>query len=296
MSDDVSSQGQAGTTAPGGVLVAVDGSEASERSLVWATREAARRGVPLTIVHCYYWPSSGLGAMEAIGFLMDGLAKDSADILTAAEATANRTAPDVEVSVESHLGAPVATIVDLSSRFDLVVVGSRGLGGFKGMLLGSVSTGVVANALCAVVVVRGEAGADDDEAPVVVGVDASQSGQAALAEAFAAAERQSCALVAVHAWQAPSVRVTAEQVEEWQRSAAADVEAQIAPLAASHPSVSVETVTYRDRPAAALLARAQTARLLVVGTRGRSEFTGMLLGSTSRALVQHSPCPVMVVR
>lgn len=298
MSEDVSDQADpAEGTARGGVLVAVDGSAASERSLRWAAREAARRSTSLTVVHCYYWPSSGLGAMDAIGFLMDGLAKDSEDILSAAEEAVHHEAPDVDVSVESHLGAPVATLVDMSGRFDLVVVGSRGLGGFKGMLLGSVSIGVVANALSAVVVVRGETDLQDDAvAPVVVGVDASRSGQVALAEAFAAAERWNCAVVAVHAWQAPSSRLTPEQAEEWQRAAAAELEAQVAPLMALHPSVPVETVTYRDRATAALLARAQTARLIVVGTRGRSEFTGMLLGSTSRALVQHSPCPVMVVR
>jgi nucleotide-binding universal stress UspA family protein len=297
MSDVERGQDATDTTASGGVLVAVDGSETSERSLLWAAREAARRGAPLTVVHCYYWPSSGLGAMDAIGFLMDGLAKDSAEILNTAESTVRRAIPDLDVHVESHLGAPVATIVDLTSRFDVVVVGSRGLGGFKGMLLGSVSTGVVANALCTAVVVRGETDLDsDDVAPVVVGVDASNSGQAALAEAFAAAERRSCALVVVHAWQAPSSRASAEQIEEWQRSAAADVATRVAPLAERHPSVAVQTVTFRDRPTAALLARAQTARLVVVGTRGRSELTGALLGSTSRAMVHHSPCPVMVVR
>lgn len=294
MSDEVGGQD---TQARGGVLVAVDGSEASERSLLWAAREAARRHAPLTIVHCYYWPSSGLGAMDAIGFLMDGLAKDSQDILSAAEESVRRETPDVEVTVESHLGAPVATLVDMSGRFDLVVVGSRGLGGFKGMLLGSVSTGVVAHALTSVVVVRGEDEPEDGSlAPVVAGVDSSANGQAALEEAFQAAERFKCGLVAVHAWQAPSARADREQIEDWQRTASAGLQALVAPLAARYPSVQVETVTYRDRPTAALLARAQTARLLVVGTRGRSEFTGMLLGSTSRALVHHSPCPVMVVR
>ncbi len=296
MSDEADGHDGPGTQERGGVLVAVDGSEASERSMLWAARDAARRGTSLTIVHCYYWPSSGLGAMDAIGFLMDGLAKDSTDILSAAEASVTSAMPDLKVTVESHLGAPVATLVDMSGRFDVVVVGSRGLGGFKGMLLGSVSTGVVANALSSVVVVRGEFDENDTVAPVVVGVDASPSGQAALAEAFAAAERCRCALVAVHAWQAPSARVTPEQAEEWQKSAAAELESHIAPLAERHPTVTVETVTYQDRPTAALLARAQTARLVVVGTRGRSEFTGMLLGSTSRALVQHAPCPVMVVR
>lgn len=284
-------------TTRSGVLVAVDGSSASKRSVEWAAREAQARGTSLTIAHCYYWPSSGLGAMDAIGFLMEGLAKDSADVLAAAEATAHEVVPDLEVTVESHLGAPVAAIVDLSRRFEVSVVGSRGLGGFKGMLLGSVSTGVVANALSSVVVVRGEEDAPvGPDAPVVVGVDPSEAGQLALAEAFATADRRGCPLVAVHAWYTPGSRMTAEQAAELGTSVAADLDAQIAPLAGRYPNVEVEAVTYRDRATAALLARAQSAQLVVVGTRGRSELKGVLLGSTSRALVQHAPCPVMVVR
>lgn len=292
-----------------GVLVAVDGSAGSRRSLAWAAREARLRDVPLTIAHCYYWPSSGLGAMDAIGFLMEGLAKDSNDVLSVAEADAQAVAPGVTVRVESHLGAPVATIVDLSGAHQLTVVGSRGLGGFKGMLLGSVSTGVVTSALSTVVVVRGPGGgaagsgggADADrtgdfQGPVLVGVDSSPAGQAALEEAFAAASRRGQALVAVHAWMPPSARAGEEQLREWHDAAQAQLSVQVAPVARRFPDVAVETIAYRDRPAAALLARAQSAQLVVVGTRGRSEIKGMLLGSTSRALVQHAPCPVMVVR
>lgn len=298
MSEKVSENpAAAGTSveAPHGILVAVDGSESSDRSLAWAVREAELRAVPLTITHCYYWPSTGLGAMEAIGFLMEGLAADSADVLAAAEKAARAQAPGVAVRVESRLGAPVASIVEISARYELVVIGSRGLGGFKGMLLGSVSTGVVANALADVVVVRGDQEIDPG-APVVVGVDASAAGQRALEAAFAAAERRGCPLHAVHAWQGPVVEADADQEHQWQQQISDELVERVAAVAARHPSVQVESVTHRDRPAAALLARAQSAQLLVVGTRGRSEFKGMLLGSTSRAMVQHAPCPVMVVR
>jgi nucleotide-binding universal stress UspA family protein len=261
--------------------------------------------------------------MDAIGFLMEGLAKDSNDVLSAAESFARDVAPGVPVHVESHLGAPVATIVDLSGAHQLTVVGSRGLGGFKGMLLGSVSTGVVAGALSAVVVVRGPrtgaggdadadaglgddagshaetdpgSGAADRRRPVLVGVDSSPAGLAALHEAFAAASRRACPLVVLHAWMPPSARADERQLREWHDAAQAQLAEQVDPVAQLFPEVSVEAIAYRDRPAAALLARAQSAQLVVVGTRGRSELKGMLLGSTSRALVQHAPCPVMVVR
>lgn len=280
-----------------GVLVAVDGSDTSHKALRWAAREARSRGTGLTIAHCYYWPSSGLGAMDAIGFLMEGLAKDSEDLLSAAKTAARELAPELEITVRSHVGAPVATLVEMSKHYEVTVLGSRGLGGFKGMLLGSVSTGLVANALSSVVVVRGDDDLDSPSsaAPIVVGVDPSEAGQSALVEAFALAARRECTLVAVHATQVAG-RIDPEQERAWQDSVAADLDAQIAPLAARYPGVKVEPVIYRDRATAALLARAQTARLLVVGTRGRSELKGVLLGSTSRALVQHAPCPVMVVR
>lgn len=291
-------RGEQAAPSSGGILVAVDGSESADRALDWAVAEADRRGLPLTITHCYYWPSTGLGAMDAIGFLMEGLAQDSAEVLADAEARARGAAPNLAIRALSNLGAPVVTLVEMSSGYELLVMGSRGLGGFKGMLLGSVSTGVVANAHCSVVIVRG-LGDDahvDPAAPVVVGVDASPAGAEVLAEAFAAADRRRCPLVAVYAWQPPSRRATPDQEQAWQKSILADLDARVAEVGARFPEVKVETVTHRDRPAAALLGRAQNAQLIVVGTRGRSELKGAILGSTSRAMVQHAPCPVLVVR
>jgi nucleotide-binding universal stress UspA family protein len=288
-------EGSAAADAAGGVLVAIDGSESSDRALAWAVAEAGGRGVPLTIVHCYYWPSTGLGAMDAVGFLMEGLEEDSREILAAAAKQAAELAPTTEIRTASRLSPPVPTIVEMSRGYELVVLGSRGLGGFKGMLLGSVSTGVVSSAQCPVAIVRGTEDIDPS-APVVVGVDSSPSGEAALDEAFAAARRRGCSVVAVHAWQPPTRHVSAEQEETWQQSIASELEAKVAEVSARFPGVPVEVVTHRDRPTAALLARAQSAQLLVVGTRGRSELKGVLLGSTSRAMVQHAPCPVLVVR
>lgn len=292
--EEAGTPGQAAKTPIGGVLVAVDGSEPADRALAWAATEARLRSVPLTIVHCYYWPSTGLGAMDAIGFLMEGLEQDSREVLAAAGSTARDLAPGITIRTVSHLGAPLAALVDMSDDYELLVLGSRGLGGFKGMLLGSVSTGVVAHAHGSVVIVRGDE--IDPAAPILVGVDASPAGTAALVEAFAAAQRRGCAVVAVHAWQLPDQQIAADQEDTWQRSIAADLEAKVGEVAEKFPGVPVESVTYRERPTAALLSRAQSAQLVVVGTRGRGELKGMLLGSTSRAMVQHAPCPVLVVR
>ncbi len=286
----------------GGILAAVDGSESADRALAWAVREAQARGTSLTIAHTYHWPGTGMGAMEASGFLMDALEEDSRDIVATAQRRAHELAPEVPVSTESRLGPAVATLVGLAQDKDLVVVGSRGLGGFTGLLLGSVGTGLVANAPCSVAVVRGERVPAPDD-PVVVGVDGAASGELVLAEGFRAAQRRGCPLLAVHCWQDPTADLRAARgrdpltdAESWERTVSEALAERLASVGARFPSVRVESVTSRGRPAPVLLEHAASAQLVVVGTRGRGELKGMLLGSTSRAMVQHAPCPVLVVR
>ena len=300
--DETTTTGGGPDLPAGGVLAAVDGSESAAHALAWAVAEAQARQVGLTIAHSYHWPSSGLGAMEAAGFLMDALEQDSAEVLSAAAEAAKKLAPDLTVHTVSRLGPPVPTLVKLSEGRDLIVVGSRGLGGFAGMLLGSVGTGLVADAHCPVAVVRGERAPERTD-PVVVGVDGAPASSDVLREAFAAAARRGCPLIAVHAWQDPTADMRAargkadgEQQESWQRSVSDDLAQRIAEVGKDFASVQVQAVTSSQRPAAALLEQAKTAQLVVVGTRGRGDITGLLLGSTSRSLVQHAPCPVMVVR
>jgi nucleotide-binding universal stress UspA family protein len=286
----------------GGVMAAVDGSESADRALAWAVREAQARGVPLTIVHAYHWPSSGLGAMDAVGFLMDALEQDSRDILAAAEQRAREISPDVPVTTASRLGPPVPTLVGMAKGKELVVAGSRGLGGFTGLLLGSVGTGLVANAPCSVAIVRGDRMPAPGD-PVVVGVDGAPTGEQVLTEGFRAAQRRGCPLVAVHSWQDPTAdvriargRESAGDADSWQQAVSDALSERLAAVGAQFSSVHAEAITSQGRPAAALLEQAKTAQLVVVGTRGRGELKGMLLGSTSRAMVQHAACPVLVVR
>ena len=66
--------------------------------------------------------------------------------------------------------------------------------------------------------------------------------------------------------------------------------------AQKYPEVSVRRVVVRDRPVRQLLEQAQDAQLLVVGSRGHGGVSGMLLGSTSQALIYHAPCPLLVAR
>jgi nucleotide-binding universal stress UspA family protein len=186
----------------------------------------------------------------------------------------------------------------------MVVVGCRGQGEVARALLGSVSSGLVRHGHCPVAVIHDEdvLATRSSQAPVVVGIDGSPTSELATEIAFAEASRRGVGLVALHAWsdmgpldfgrpgQAPiewanfEVReeeVLAERLSGWQER---------------YPDVVVHKVVVSDRPAPRLLEQAASAQLLVVGSHGRGGFTGMLLGSVSRAVVNSAGIPVIVAR
>ena len=171
-----------------------------------------------------------------------------------------------------------------------------GAGGFGTLVLGSVGSAAAAHAACPVVVVRGESTPTDG--PVVVGVDGSRLSEAALAFAIDAAVRRGTSLVAVHAWQdAANPRVAA--LIDWKAVAAEEAAVLAERLAGwqeKHPDLTIERRVVRDSPAHELTALSEQAQLVVVGSRGRGGFAGLLLGSVSQALLRHAACPVAVVR
>ena len=141
-----------------------------------------------------------------------------------------------------------------------------------------------------------------ESGPVVVGVDGSPASEPAIAAAFEEASSRGAPLVAVHAWYDSTCEDfsgTVRIIPRWE-PVADDEERLLARRLAGwqekYPDVEVRRVLRRDRPRHALLEAAEKARLVVVGSRGRGGFTGMLLGSTGQALVQHAGCPVLVVR
>ena len=174
---------------------------------------------------------------------------------------------------------------------------SRGSGGLGGTLVGSVASSVAAHAVAPVVVVRGDE-PTEPAAPVVVGVDGSPVSEAAIDFAVVAADLASCPLVAVHTWWDPLFDPVTEPLLGWdaivddERRVVAE---QLAGRSAAYPNLVVSTVVERSHASRALLDRARGARLLVVGSRGRGGFAGLLLGSVSRAMVHRAPCPVAVV-
>ncbi|MEU4804095.1 universal stress protein [Actinosynnema sp. NPDC023587] len=281
------------------IVVGVDGSTSAQAAVKWAAQEAARHRVPLKLVHAYLVPGRGYPEIVLTGHeVRRALEEQGRQWLAEAEAVVRDVAPEVEVSVAlEHSGAAGAMVWE-SKRARTVVLGSRGLGGFSGVLIGSVAVAVSAHGECPVVVVRD---ALPETGPVVVGVDGSPASERAVEFAFEAASMRDAPLVAVIAGNDVAVdsafgsplAVDWDRIEEDERVVLAE---RLAGWQERYPDVEVERVVVRDRPVRALLKFADRAQLLVVGSRGRGGFKGMLLGSTSQTLVYHAPCPLAVVR
>ena len=288
------------------VVVAVDGSEASKQAVRWAANTANKRGIPLRLASSYTMPqflyAEGMVPPQE---LFDDLQAEALEKIDEARAIAHEVAPDIKIGHTIAEGSPIDMLLEMSKSVTMIVMGSRGLGGLSGMVMGSVSGAVVSHAQCPVVVVREDSSVNEDNkyGPVVVGVDGSEVSQRATEVAFAEADARGAELIAVHTWMDMQVQASLaglaaaqQQWDEVEREQTELLIERIQPLADQYPNVPVKKVITRDRPVRALAETSEGAQLLVVGSHGRGGFKGMLLGSTSRALLQSAPCPMMVVR
>ncbi|WP_433392863.1 universal stress protein [Micromonospora sp. KLBMP9576] len=281
------------------VVVGVDGSTASLVAAEHAARAAVLRSRPLHLVHGYLHP---LGYGVPINPYDVGLPAPSEEAQKMLERTAADLVgrcPGLAVEVRQVAGGPGATMVEESRRAELVVVGSRGLGGFAGLLLGSVGTQVAAHAHCPVLVVRPVEEPIPVAGPVLVGLDGSEPAALAVGCAADEAARRGDGLVLVHVQPPDGGRRGADEVTETQVAADAEAAELLAVAAATvrerHPGLAVEGRVLRAAKAEqALVEASRNAALIVVGSRGRGGFAGLLLGSVSQALVQHAHCPVLV--
>lgn len=288
------------------ILAAVDGSQASHLAVRWAANTANKRGIPLHLATSYSIPSALYAQGVAVPQeLYDDFRTEAVGKIEEARTLAHDVAPGLQIVHTVTEGSPIDMLLEISHDVTMIVMGSRGLGGLPGMIMGSVSTAVVSHAACPVVVVREDNFVDEDNkyGPVVVGVDGSEISQRATEYAFAEADARGCKLIAVHTWLDMTVPASLTGLAAAQRSWE-DVEHEqsellaehLQPLAEQYPNVTVRKVITRDRPVSALVNQSEGAQLLIVGSHGRGGFRGMLLGSTSRALLQFAPCPLMVVR
>jgi nucleotide-binding universal stress UspA family protein len=284
-----------------GIVVGVDGSPSSHTAVAWAARDAALRGVELTLVYALpgamspvwldvalpeeYWQDQDEQAQEVL---------DAARRVAVEAAAATTEAHPLRIVDKAVPGHAVATLIEYSRHADLVVVGSRGLGKWGRRLLGSVSSSLAQHAHGPVAVIP------EDErpptAPVVVGVDGSRASELATEIAFDEASRRGVELVVVHTWTDLNFEFPDVKWDDLSTEAERALAEQLAGWGERYPDVAVRRVVMPDKPARQLLAQAETAQLVVVGSRGRGGFTGMLLGSVSSAVVHSSVAPVIVAR
>ncbi|WP_328401643.1 universal stress protein [Nocardia sp. NBC_00403] len=280
------------------VIVGIDGSSAATEALRWAAVDAVRHRAPLHIVY-------GIGAPADFG---PGIAFNQIDydayreagakaVAAASEFATAAAAPldDLDIATFVVEAPPIPVLLDRSKDARMLVVGTRGMGAFRRGLLGSVSTAVARHAHCPVAVVPEPPKFDPRRVlgPVLVGVDGSPSSTRAIDIAFDEACRRDVAVRAVLTWSEFNRYIPRADM---QKEAEELLSESLAGRAEKYPDVEVQRIVAEDRPAKRLLAEAETAQLIVVGSHGRGGFAGMTLGSVSQAVLHSADCPVIVIR
>jgi nucleotide-binding universal stress UspA family protein len=280
---------------PGAVVVGYNGRSHSRAALEWGAAEAARRYAPLMVLFAANYP--GMTVEPGPGILhRDPGALEAAEEVTArGVAEAQRAYSDVLVVGATEVTSPAQALTEASRHALMVVLGSRGYGRIAGALLGSVAFGVSARAASPVVVVKDQA-ADRLVGPghrVVVGTDGSAAAAAAVDFAAERAAAGGAELEIISCTGGHQVR----DVDEDDLRSASDRIARAAADRArtARPELTI-TTRIEDCPAEiTLIDAAADAGLVVVGTRGRGAFAGMLLGSVSHAVIHGADCAVAVI-
>ena len=281
------------------ILVGFDGSRDSYAALRWAQDEATRHRVAVRLVYVYEWSTSVIPVPVGSGWPDPAVRHEAVASVEEAVRQARAHRPEVRLDGVVVDGTVVSALCKLSERARLLVLGSRGLGGFSGLLAGSVAVGVATYAHCPVVVTRGCA---RSQRPVAVGVDTSPDCDQALAFGYEQAASRGVDLLAVRAWQPPPVPYRADSRPASYDAAALEaserhlVDQLMQGWHHKYPEVPTAVRLMPDTAAHALITASAEAQLMVVGCRGRGGFRGQLLGAVARQLIHHAHCPVVIMR
>lgn len=294
------------------VIAAVDGSEDSIRALDWAADAAASAGAPLHVVHI--WADASLMRPVAEPLLPPALPAPRSPVASLTNPVLDRArdhldgrvdAPDVRYT--SMPGTPSPTLVRLSAEARLLVLGSRGRGGFASLLLGSNGRACAAHAACPVVVVPGSARQEVTAGTygrVVLGLAPAETSEDVVDFAFAEAERRQTRLRVVTTYALPfpsfvrvgSLSAGAHDSTKVERELTEQQNERLIPFTQRHyPSVEVDRIVTSGDAAGRLVVASQDADLVVVGRHRRRLRDGGLMGSVANAVLLHAHCPVAVV-
>jgi nucleotide-binding universal stress UspA family protein len=259
------------------VVAGIDGSTAAETAIKWAADEAVSLQASLRLVHAFVWPEFKvpLGSTD----LAPGLRAGADKIVEESVQLARKLEPGLEIEGTRHDGFPAPILLRESKQAELLVIGSRGLSVTLGALIGSTGLDLAANAHCPVVIVRPDQVLDDGD-HVVVGYDGSSASAVALDFGLAYARRHG---LRVRVIAAKPVQSADDHL---------DLEGE---LHRRYGWADLDYVEVSGHPAEQILRQSADARLIVLGSRGRGGFAGMLLGSVSQTVLHHALCPVAVI-
>jgi nucleotide-binding universal stress UspA family protein len=282
------------------VVVGVDGSPSSRLALRWAAAKARCAGQPLHVIHAL---ETEVVLRENEQLCTPEVAADDDAVLTSALELVATDAPGVHAVAHSVTGFAVTTLTAASRLAGTLVAGSRGRGAIPAALLGSVSQQLVLHSCCPVIVVRDSRALTPQQgAPVVVGVDGSEESAAAVGYAFAHASETGRPVIALHSWwwePLEGVNVGEPWTGDWTQISTQEgalLAESLGGWREKYPDVHVEERSVRGDPVVDLVEQSRGAALLVVGSRGRGGFAGLLLGSVSQRVLKRASCPVAVVR
>jgi nucleotide-binding universal stress UspA family protein len=285
------------------VVVGIDGSPQALSAARWAADEAAQRHQGVHVVCAVHLPAVGYPAFGYTADFVELIQDQGEDLLAGVVQDVTSRHPGLEVSTTLTRSDPRSALVDASRGASLTVVGSVGHGRVREVLLGSVALHAAAHGRSPVAVIPFDR--DHRGGPILVGVDGSEHSAAAVGCAFEEAAVRGTGVVAVLAFDTWARQgfarraVTFDESDSQQQHAI--VSEQLAGWAEKYPDVSVRQEVFRGRAADCLLGYARHApmdqqpQLIVVGSRGRDCMTGLLLGSTSHAVIARARCPVVVV-
>lgn len=287
------------------VLAGIDGSECAAAAADWAAREAVLRGTALRLLHVspeFTGPTAAGPARERLHVLGARLVQRTVESLTARH-------PDLDVKGEQADEPPALALLGAARAAGLLVVGSRGTGGFRDLVIGSVALRMAAAAPCPVVLVPPpDSTLADGTAPprdtgnIVLGFDAHRPAVEAADFAFRTADAGAARLHVVQAWALPAESVsprtfvvTEEDRATWEDQEVLGLSDALRPWREKYPRVRVATDLMLLHAAEALLNASRDADLLVVGRRTDPGAPEGRLGPVAHAVLHHVRCPVAVV-
>jgi nucleotide-binding universal stress UspA family protein len=294
---------------PRTVTVGVDGSPESLAAAEWAAREAELRGLSLHLVHAWDWQPYARPVSD------DSPHRHWAGrVLREATEHLRRTHPGLEITSEQVPLPPVTALLAAVDDADPLVIGSRGLSGVAGFLVGSAGLALVAQADRPVVLVRSGTHVEDEHQPdadgrpsaatpyrdVVLGLDHEHPDDAVIAFAFEAAARRAARLRVVHGWSLPPFYAYGAAMDQTLDDGLAEQETTavataLAPWREKFPGVAVVEQTAVGNAGGHLVDAARDASLVVVGRRIRRTPLGAHIGPVTHAVLHHSTAPVAVV-